>query len=113
MAGEKSRFISQIEFEENPRHKITKKHNQSCYPQVVREELRSVEKTDDVIQKIKQIAKEGFSPSSLTSYIRNPIDFYLQRVLAINQTKTVEETVASKYVGNNSSRYVREFSINH
>ena len=96
--GEKSRFISQIEFEENPRHRIRKS---IISPAILdhKEELRSVEKTDDIIQKIKQIAKEGFSPSSLTSYIRNPIDFYLQRVLKINQNKTVEETVAANTLG--------------
>ena len=96
--GEKSRFISQIEFDENPRHRIRKS---IISPAILnhKEELRSVEKTDDIIQKIKQIAKEGFSPSSLTSYIRNPIDFYLQRVLKINQNKTVEETVAANTLG--------------
>ena len=96
--GEKSRFISQIEFEENPRHRIRKS---IISPAILdhKEELRSVEKTDDIIQKIKQIAKEGFSPSSLTSYIRNPIDFYLQRVLKINQNKTVEEIVAANTLG--------------
>lgn len=96
--GEKSRFISQIEFEKNPRHKITKKiispNIKAC-----RIELQSINKTDDVIQKIKNIAKEGFSPSALTSYIRNPIDFYLQKVLEINQTKTVEEIVATNTLG--------------
>jgi len=96
--GEKSRFISQIEFDENPRHRIRKS---IISPAILdhKEELRSVEKTDEIIQKIKQIAKEGFSPSSLTSYIRNPIDFYLQRVLKINQNKTVEETVAANTLG--------------
>ena len=96
--GEKSRFISQIEFDENPRHRIRK----SIISPVIydhKEELRSVDKTDDIIKKIKQIAKEGFSPSSLTSYIRNPIDFYLQRVLKINQNETVEETVAANTLG--------------
>ncbi len=96
--GEKSRFISQIEFDENPRHRIRK----SIISPVIydhKEELRSLDKTEDIIQKIKQIAKEGFSPSSLTSYIRNPIDFYLERVLKINQNKTVEETVAANTLG--------------
>ena len=96
--GEKSRFISQIEYEENPRHRIRKRIISAAINDH-KAELRSVEKTDDIIQKIKQIAKEGFSPSSLTSYIRNPIDFYLQRVLKINQNKTVEETVAANTLG--------------
>jgi len=96
--GEKSRFISQIEFERNPRHEITKK---IISPDIkgCKIELQSIKKTDDVIQKIKDIAKEGFSPSALTSYIRNPMDFYLQKVLAINQTKTVEEIVATNTLG--------------
>ena len=96
--GEKSRFISQIEFEKNPRHKITKKiisYNNPSH----KLELRSIKKTDDVVQKIKDIAKKGFSPSVLTSYIRNPMDFYLQKVLAINPTKTVEEIVAANTLG--------------
>jgi len=96
--GEKSRFISQIEFEKNPRHKITKKiisyNNQSH-----KLELSSIKKTEDVVQKIKDIAKEGFSPSVLISYIRNPMDFYLQKVLAINPTKTIEEIVAANTLG--------------
>lgn len=96
--GEKSRFISQIEFEKNPRHIITKKII-SYNIQSRNVELHSVKKTNDIVEKIKDIAKEGFSPSALTSYIRNPMDFYLQKVLAINQTKMVEEIVAANTLG--------------
>jgi CRISPR/Cas system-associated exonuclease Cas4 (RecB family) len=42
---------------------------------------------------------KGFSPSSLTAYIRNPIQFYFQRVLRISETDEVEENIAVNTLG--------------
>jgi hypothetical protein len=58
-----------------------------------------IEKTDSVLARLQQIAKDGFSPSSLTNYIRNPIDFYYQKVLKIKEQEEVEETVATNTLG--------------
>ena len=94
--GEKSRFITQLELENI--HDI---HHQIITPQVPRIEtsLNTVAKTDALLNQIIQVANNGFSPSSLTNYIRNPIDFYYQNVLKIRDHIDVEETVAANTLG--------------
>lgn len=94
--GEKSRFINQLELEgiHNVSHKILtpKIPNHS-------KTLVTVKKTDTVISQLKEIARKGFSPSSLTSYIRNPIDFYYQKLLGVSNLEEVEETIAANTLG--------------
>jgi hypothetical protein len=58
-----------------------------------------VKKTNGIITLLRDIASKGFSPSSLTSYIRNPMDFYYQRFLGVDTFNDVEETVASNTFG--------------
>ncbi|WP_303316770.1 PD-(D/E)XK nuclease family protein [Flavivirga abyssicola] len=94
--GEKSRFITQLELEgiHNIDHQI-------IAPQVpvIETSLNTVEKTNSVLSELKKVAQKGFSPSSLTNYIRNPIDFYYQKVLKIKEHDNVEETVAANTLG--------------
>lgn len=94
--GEKSRFITQLELEEI--HKI---NHQIITPNVptIAAELNIVKKTETLHHQIIEIANQGFSPSSLTNYIRNPIDFYYQKVLKIKDYDDVEETVAANTLG--------------
>jgi len=94
--GEKSRFITQMQLEgiHNINHQIIS-------PQVhpIKTELNSVKKNDTLQEQLMQVAKDGFSPSSLTNYIRNPIDFYYQKILRIKDHEHVEETVAANTLG--------------
>ncbi|GAA3643908.1 PD-(D/E)XK nuclease family protein [Flavivirga jejuensis] len=94
--GEKSRFITQLELEGV--HRI---NHQIIAPQVpiIQTSLNVVEKTTPVLNALKTVAEKGFSPSSLTNYIRNPIDFYYQKVLKIKEYNNVEETVAANTLG--------------
>lgn len=94
--GEKSRFVTQLEIEGI--------HNLKQFivvpkTPVIRPHLISVPKTDMMMSKIKAVAENGFSPSSLTNYIRNPIDFYNQKILGIKEQDNVEEIVASNTLG--------------
>jgi ATP-dependent helicase/nuclease subunit B len=104
--GEKSRFITQLEIEN--RHKL--KHI-IVSPKVplVNEKLKTVPKSPQIINRLKDIADKGFSPSSLTNYIRNPMDFYYQKVLKINQYEDVEETVAANTLGNVIHKTLEDF----
>jgi len=52
-----------------------------------------------VMDRLKEIAEKGFSPTALTTYIRNPIDFYFQRILRIRETEEVEENIALNTLG--------------
>ena len=94
--GEKSRFITQLDLE--PIHNI---NHQIITPQVptIETQLNVITKTDSLQQQLVVLANEGFSPSSLTNYIRNPIDFYYQKVLKIKEHNDVEETVAANTLG--------------
>ena len=98
-AGEKSRFITQLEVEKQPKHNIT--HN--IYNAVLPEKaysIMNVPKSPLMLERLYEIATvKGFSPSSLTSYIRNPIQFYFQRVLRINEMDEVEENIAVNTLG--------------
>jgi len=49
--------------------------------------------------KLSKLAEKGFSPSSLTNYIRNPLDFYKRSVLGIREFKEIEETIAANTFG--------------
>ncbi|MFK2818986.1 PD-(D/E)XK nuclease family protein [Flavobacteriaceae sp. LMIT009] len=94
--GEKSRFITQLEIDGI--HKI--KH-QLVTPKVpeIKDSLQSIKKTPDIIERLNVTAQKGFSPSSLTAYIRNPLDFYYQKILGVYEQDEVEETVAANTLG--------------
>jgi hypothetical protein len=61
--------------------------------------LKSIPKSGTVLDRIKELAEIGFSPSSLTSYMRNPLDFYYKKILGIDDYQEVEETVAANTLG--------------
>lgn len=94
--GEKSRFITQLEIEGI--HQLNHSIASPNVP-VIEKKLTIVKKNEAVIERLKVIAKKGFSPSSLTNYIRNPIDFYHQKILGIKEANEVEETVAANTLG--------------
>ncbi len=104
--NEKSRFITQLE--------IDNIHNINHYivsPKVpaIQQSLTQIKKTDAVLSRIKEIAEKGFSPSSLTNYIRNPIDFYKQKILGIKEFDDVEETVAANTLGTTIHNTLEDF----
>ncbi len=97
-AGEKSRFITQLEVEKQPNHNLTFQYYNPNVPNIAHQPI-VVPKTESVLVRLREIAATGFSPSSLTTYIRNPIQFYFQRVLRISETDEVEENIAANTLG--------------
>lgn len=97
-SGEKSRFIRQLEIEDNSNHRYEKL---VLSPSVSIEtpKLKEIHKTEKVLLRLKEIAQKGFSPSALTSYIRNPIDFYFQKILKLGEFEEVEENIAANTLG--------------
>ncbi|MCB0399928.1 MAG: PD-(D/E)XK nuclease family protein [Winogradskyella sp.] len=94
--GEKSRFITQMEVEGI--HKINHTIVSPNVP-VVEKKLKKISKTEDIISKLKELTSKGFSPSSLTNYVRNPIDFYYEKILGIKEFEDVEENIAANTLG--------------
>ena len=97
-AGEKSRFITQLQVEKQPNHVIINQLFNAVLPEKANE-LMLVPKSDLVMERLKVMAEDGFSPSTLTTYIRNPMQFYFQRILRIRETEEVEENIAVNTLG--------------
>ena len=106
-AGEKIRFITQLEVEKQPNHNIFFQYYNPDVPNIAYQPIL-VPKTESVMIRLKEISEKGFSPSSLTSYIRNPIQFYFQRILRIKETDEVEENIAVNTLGTIIHRALEE-----
>jgi ATP-dependent exoDNAse (exonuclease V) beta subunit len=96
-SGEKSRFLAQIKFESH--HKMKEIF---AAPSFVTKPLKEiiVPKTDETMKKLWNWAEYGISPSSLSSYLRNPLDFYEQRIFNVKEVEEAEETVSARTLGN-------------
>lgn len=97
-SGEKSRFITQLKIEKQAAHNI-KEYTVSPRVPRVKNELKTIAKTPEIIEKLKSLAAYGFSPSALLTYVRNPLDFYKRYVLGVKETDEVEETIAANTLG--------------
>jgi hypothetical protein len=94
-AGEKSRFLTQIQLN-NPHatHEII-----SPKAQIATKTIITIPKTPVISEKLKLLFKKGISPSALVTYIYNPIRFYEQKVLGIREEDEIEETIAVNTMG--------------
>src|SRR5690554_712307 len=98
-AGEKSRFITQLLLEPQHRHQIKVTNYFAKSPETVNEPM-VVEKSTLLNERLKEIASgKGFSPSAIGNYMRNPMQFYMQRVLGIREVEEVEENIALNTLG--------------
>lgn len=61
--------------------------------------LQTILKTHDVIAALMQKAETGFSPTILSTYVLNPIEFYKKVVLGIKETEELEEEVEARALG--------------
>ncbi|NIF06063.1 PD-(D/E)XK nuclease family protein [Chryseobacterium sp. Tr-659] len=94
--GEKSRFITQIEMESSHQieHLIIENSSEPITTQPI-----EISKTQ-IVQERLQKWKEKVSASHLTSYLYNPIDFYLSKILNTSETDEIEEELSVKNYGN-------------
>lgn len=94
--GEKSRFITQIEMESSHpiEHLIIENSSEPIITQPI-----EISKTDIVLERLQKW-KEKVSASHLTSYLYNPIDFYLSKILKTSETDEIEEELSVKNYGN-------------
>jgi len=94
--GEKSRFITQIEMESshNIEHLIVENTSEPISSQPI-----EIAKTDIVIKQLEKW-KEKVSASHLTSYLYNPIEFYLSKILNTSEADEIEEELSIRNYGN-------------
>lgn len=95
--GEKSRFITQMEIEDSNHEIENIIIENSSDP--IRQEPIHIEKTPKVLEKLNEWKKK-ISASHLTSYIYNPVDFYLTKILNTRETSEIEEELSQRSYGN-------------
>lgn len=93
--GEKSRFITQIEMESH--HKIEHIIIENTSEPINQEPI-TIEKTPSVLEKLEEW-KQRVSASHLVTYLYNPIDFYLEKVLGAKETTEIEEELSQRNYG--------------
>ncbi|MDZ7898553.1 MAG: DUF559 domain-containing protein [Arcicella sp.] len=105
-AGEKSRFILQIE------HELAKmnKNITLTYPSVkftvhedseVVETKLEIQKTEDILAFIeKEITEKGIFPSQMNQYLDCSLKYYFSRIAKIAEEETVEEKIGVDTFGN-------------
>lgn len=95
-SGEKSRFINQLDIESN--HKIN--YSIVSFKSIQKKKTPIIiEKNSSIIFQLRQIALKGFSPSSINLYIKNPLEFYKQKILKLENYKINKEYFNSNYIG--------------
>jgi hypothetical protein len=96
--GEKSRFLLQLETDTIPNHTIEQTNYYHKVNAVTQKPIE-IAKTELYFNRLREIASKGFSPSALTSYVRNPIDFFANKILSITDLEDVEEDIALNTMG--------------
>ena len=105
-AGEKSRFILQIEHELakiNPNIKLTYPTVKFIAGDVEKQEetVLEIQKTDDILQFMeKEISEKGIYPSHFNQYIQCSLQYYFNRIAGIAQADEVEEQIGVDTFGN-------------
>ncbi|WP_300675262.1 PD-(D/E)XK nuclease family protein [Soonwooa sp.] len=94
--GEKSRFITQIEMESS--HNINHIVVDNASEPII-QELMKIEKTESVLAKLQEW-KKSVSPTHLTAFLYNPIDFYLKYILKARDSNEIEEELSVRNYGN-------------
>lgn len=95
-SGEQSRFITELEI-----NKADDIEKYVASPKVISQtpDLKQVNKSQIVINKLYELADKGLSPTSLTNYINDPISFYERKILGVKEVDKTEETVAANTLG--------------
>lgn len=109
--GEPSRFINQIEYELaklNPKIKFVKKGISNVLKIDEKKEI-SIEKTEDIQKRLKELAERGLSATALIDYINNPLKFYYKRVLGIREKEDLEEVIAYNTQGTILHEILQEY----
>jgi RecB family exonuclease len=99
--GEASRFIAQLEFElqkTNPH--ISLQHTVLETQVSLEVNTHRIEKSHATLERLTEMAGKGFSPTSLSIYISDPIKFYYDKVLRIDEARDLEEVIGFDTEGN-------------
>jgi ATP-dependent helicase/nuclease subunit B len=92
-SGEPSRFIHQLRFLGLAQHKL-KEQFVSAPTQSPEPNKIEVYKTPEVLEILHSKALAGFSPSSLSVYLRDPLRFYKEKVLGVREENSLDSVLS-------------------
>lgn len=110
-SGEPSRFIAQIEHELSVYPNITIDKSILSTP-VVEDWLESpfdMEKSTTMVERLKQMAENGFSPTALNRFINNREEFFRLNVLGMQEAEEVEENIGYDTLGKVVHKVLQDF----
>jgi len=99
--GEKSRFISQMLYEMptvNPKIHISEQ-TLSVVPGSTNTGEIAIAKSPAIVERLRQIAERGLSPTALAMYMKCKLQFYFSQVLKISEPDQVSETIDAAMLG--------------
>lgn len=101
-SNEASRYILQMELEwsrinENMRFRHSFYHITN--EESVTETIVSINKTDEIIQRLDEFFQKPVSASALNKFIACPLDFYYRYLLDFGEEETIEEGIESNTFG--------------
>ncbi|MDG1571598.1 PD-(D/E)XK nuclease family protein [Robiginitalea sp. M366] len=96
--GEPSRFIQQLRSDPVLSPYIKER---TAIPEFSHEPPRpfSIRKEPALLERLAEIASSGFSPTALSRFIKDPMEFYQRQVLRLPESESLEETVAANTFG--------------
>lgn len=96
--GEKSRFLSYLEIFKSKYHKINSK-DFHLSTKLKKNQHLEVQKTPEILNKLKDLIQNGLSSTALTTYILNPILFYKRYILKVKEPETKDDTINHRDFG--------------
>ncbi len=101
-AGEKSRFLLQLEIEAakaNPKLHIG--HHYLKLEADIKPDDNTIEiaKSNTILQKLEYLGKQGLSPSALNQYVKCPLQFYFARILKLNAPDEIKSNLEADVFG--------------
>lgn len=100
-SGEASRFIAQLEFELQKVNPKTQLSHTTLETNIALEvNTHKIDKSPATLKRLKEMASRGFSPTSLSIYISDPLKFYYDKVLRIDEARDLEEVIGFDTEGN-------------
>jgi len=99
--NEKSRFLSQLEMEYAPQNKNV--NFSSTFASLPNSEIKIsapiLRNTSPILERLKQKAIKGFSPSAINNYLSCSSDFYYKYILGLGEIDEVEEDIQAGSLG--------------
>jgi hypothetical protein len=94
--GDRSRFISQLAFElaeTNPNIKIREEIYSSIPDKPRTDDSIVIPKSPEILEELEKVAGNGLSASALNAFRNCSLRFYFERILGIQESDEVEETI--------------------